>query len=380
MTAEQEHPEIKTLLTALLDGEMTPELQQRLNQLVQTSPQNATVVVDHLLMDSLLGGELGPDSMTAVVDMLSNSESECTTISSPLIAVAPSRLPADRGQVSTSLDSQIAASTGGRLARSVGWLLSVAVAAVLLVMLIDSRSSQAFANASDVIQAAVQAHDSGIERVYSVSTRKKTLLGSGFKAPDDVRVYTQGSEFWVQMNDRSPWSWGRQIDGTIWLAAGRSRAMKIAPEEIGPPLHDIAELYSVNWEALLLSVLDDFDLKKTETESTYEIVAEPRPRNRRWIRRIRIVIDRETKAVRELVLNRRLALFGESVMTFQLLDAHTADESLYRLEGHVDSDARIYTQDTRPDPRRSSLVKWFGSHARRWIIAPDDPDAEEPSP
>lgn len=366
--------ELASLLPDLLDGSLSETQRARLNDLVQSSDEAAVVVVDHLLMDSLLEGELGAESLAAVVDMLGDTGTD--SASAPRQDARHSRSAgstADQAHNHRAAAASRAASPPkqGRLARTIGWLISVAAAAVLLVVASQRGGSEVFADASDVIMAAAAAHDSAVERVYAVTTRKQTLWGD-FQPPKDVRVYTQGNEFWVQMDERPQWSWGRQKDGAIWLALGTTRAMRIAPAEIGAPLHDIAELYSVNWESLLLTLLDGFDLQKSETESTYEIRAEPNRRNRRWIRRLDIVVDRETKAVRKMVLHRRVSVLGESTMTFELLEARTADVSQYRLEGHLTSDAVVYTQASRRDPRRQTLVNHFGQHARRWIIEPSE--------
>ncbi|MCR9200216.1 MAG: hypothetical protein NXI04_16400 [Planctomycetaceae bacterium] len=349
--------ELAALLSALLDGGLDETQQQRLNQLVQSSGQNAALVTDHLLMDSLLDEALGGDALSALVDVLGETETEPTA----------TRRPADPVASDPSGDSV----RGGRAMRTLGWLVSVVVAAMFLVTFMDRGGNEVFADASDVIVAAVAAHESAVERVYSVSTRSRSLLGGAFRHPDDVRVFTQGNQFWVQMNEDPKWSWGRQSDGTIWLALDTQRAMTIAADEIGPPLHEIAELYSVNWESLLLTLLDGFELEKRETESTYEITATPDDRQRRWFRGLEIVVDRETKAVRRLVLHRRKALFGESIMTFELLEARSADASAYRLEGHLSADAVVYSRDSPRDPRLRTLVNRFGNQARRWIVSPD---------
>lgn len=362
--------ELAALLSALLDGRLDEAQQSRLNQLVRSSPQIAAHVADHLLMDSLLDESLGAESLSAVVDMLSEPQTDAT---SPRQATSDAaRAPVDAGHPAKG-------PAPGRAMRTLSWLVSVAVAAMFVVALLERGGNEVLADASDVIVAAVAAHESPVERVYSVSTRSRSLLGGAFRHPDDVRVFTQGNQFWVQMNEDPEWSWGRQSDGTIWLALGRQRAMTIAADEIGPPLHEIAELYSVNWESLLLTLLDGFELEKRETESTYEITATPGDRQRRWFRGLQIVVDRETKAVRRLVLHRRKALFGESIMTFELLEARSAHASAYRLEGHLSAEAVVYSRDSPRDPRLRTLVNRFGNQARRWIVSPDDSNTKSNS-
>ena len=62
--------ELAALMSALLDGGLNHEEQIRLNHLIQSSDDVAAQVADHLLMDSLLDETLGPDSLSAMVDML----------------------------------------------------------------------------------------------------------------------------------------------------------------------------------------------------------------------------------------------------------------------------------------------------------------------
>ena len=67
MTA-RERPEdrIKWLTSQLVDGDASSDEIAELNRLVQSDPNGAALVVDHLLLDSLLSEELGTESLTVL--------------------------------------------------------------------------------------------------------------------------------------------------------------------------------------------------------------------------------------------------------------------------------------------------------------------------
>lgn len=94
------------------------------------------------------------------------------------------------------------------------------------------------------------------------------------------------------------------------------------------------------------------------------------------IRRATIEIDRETKAVRRLVLEREFRWYGKSTATFTLVETRPADEDRYGPHGHLDEPARIIDRATSLSERRALLSQWFGSQANRWIRVPEEaPDA-----
>jgi hypothetical protein len=145
--------------------------------------------------------------------------------------------------------------------------------------------------------------------------------------------------------------------------------MRIEPDEVGPMLQDIADLYSLNLESLLQGVLEGHELEKPVTHRTTHVIkATPKSSNRGWVREATIEVDQETKAVRRLVVRRLAPRRGYATITFTLVDARLPDESQYRLEGHVSEPDRVLTRESRPDQRRVLLENWCGPLARGWII------------
>jgi len=52
------------------------------------------------------------------------------------------------------------------------------------------------------------------------------------------------------VNGAGSYGWGG-ADGTIWLTLGPQRAMRIEPDEIGPSLQSLSNVFSLELESLL---------------------------------------------------------------------------------------------------------------------------------
>jgi hypothetical protein len=242
---------------------------------------------------------------------------------------------------------------------------------ILLVVIVAGRTEkEAFADATQIVQAAVHAHAEPVERVYAVNVERDDSSAVPSALPNDVRVSTLGNRFWVEIRSpRGHLCFGRGEDGEIWVALGRWRGMRIEPDEVGPMLQDIADLYSLNLESLLQGVLEGHEFERPVTEGTTRVIkATPKSSNRGWVRDVTIEVDQETKAVRRLVVQRLAPRGGSATVTFTLVDARLPDESQYRLEGHVSESDRVLTRDSRPDRRRVLLENWIGPLAKGWIV------------
>jgi hypothetical protein len=257
--------------------------------------------------------------------------------------------------------------------QNASWI--VAVAALILVIAISTVSTEkeAFADATRIVQAAVQAHAEPVERVYLVNVERDDPSPALSALPKDVRVSTLGNSFWVEIkSSRGLLCFGRGEDGEIWLALGRWRGIRIEPDEVGPMLQDLADLYSLNLESLLQGVLEGHKLETLATQSTSRVIkATPNPSNRGWVRDVTIELDLETKAVRRLIVQRFAPRRGSATTTFTLVDASLPDVSQYRLEGHVTEPDRVLTRESRPDRRREILENWIGPLAKGWIVEND---------
>jgi hypothetical protein len=341
----------RQLIAEFIDGELSAADAAELSRLMKTDPRHAEQVVDQLLLDSLLSEELGSESLTALVD---------------LVADAPPR----------GARLQAAASTGvfrlprgsRRFWQSLGGV--AVVAALMAAFLLGRWESSALANAATIVEAAREIHAAPVERIYIVRTERSATGDAGFPIPRDVRVATQGDRFYVEMNHgERRWFWGLDANGAIWLTLGPRRAIIVDQEECGAPLQYISHLYTLNLESLLQNFLKHCTLIHEEGPgAAHSITAIPR---RRWraggLRKATIDVDRETKAVRRLVIERDSPQHGASTVTFTLVDVRAPDEAKYRPEGHLVEPFRLLTRETQPDKRRELLLNWFGPAAERWL-------------
>ncbi len=342
----------RELISLLIDGGLSEVEAAELNDLVQSDGNRLELVANQLVLDSLLIEEIGAESLTALVDLVGESLSA----DADSAAARPLKSPLPfKGRPN-------------RILKYLGWLLST-TAVVVVAFLIGRAENSAVADAATIVRAAKQIHEEPVERIYVVQVERSAADSAEFLPVQDVRVTTQGDRFYVEMNrGERRWVWGRDADGAMWLTLGSRRAIVVAPDEIGVPLQYISDLYSLNIETLLDNVLKNCRLQYSDgAGSSHVITAIPTRRWQSWMRSATVEVDRETKAVRRLVIERRTPQQGLSTVTFTLVDARTADESKYRAEGHLSEPSRFLTRDTQPDRRREFMSNWFGPHAERWI-------------
>ena len=351
---------ISYLISQLVDGEPSRETLDELNELVLSDTSSANLVVDHLILDSLLSDDLSRDSLTTLIDFVADPEVTADSLN-------PDKDPVHRKPREASNSRR--RSTSWHI-RNASWIVAVA-AVILVVAIIAGRSEkEAYADATQIVQAAVHAHAEAVERVYLVNVERHDSSAVPSTLPNDVRVATLGNRFWVEIRSlRGHLYFGCGEDGEIWVALGQWRGMRIEPDEVGPMLQDIADLYSLNLESLLQGVLEGHELERPVMEGTTRVIkATPKSSNRGWVRGVTIEVDQETKAVRRLVVQRRALRGGSATVTFTLVDARLPDELQYRLEGHVTEPDQVMTHESRPDRRRMLLENWIGPLAKGWIV------------
>lgn len=360
MTSEEDHPaeRVKRLMSQFVDGELSSDETAELNELVNSDPSRLEMVADQLLLDSLLTEELGVESMTALVDLVSDAE---------IPIVADSRVSTVTARCGAWLGNW-RKNSAIRLLKPAGWF--IAISAMILVAFVAGRwENSAFADASSLVRAAMVTHAEPIERVYVVDVERAESFIPDFATPRDVRVMTQGDRFWVEMSrGEKRWMWGQDADDAIWMTLGLRRALRIERDELGVPLQYISDIYSLNLETLLDSVLQHFQVTySSDSGPTHVITATARRRWQGRLREMTIEVEKETRVIRKLVIRRNIPQHGESTVTFTLVDSRVPDETLYRPEGHLTEPFRILTRVTQPDKRREMLTSWFGSMADRWI-------------
>jgi hypothetical protein len=349
------------LVSQLVDGDLSREELDELDVLVQSDALAAQVVVDHILLDSLLSEDLCPEALTSLIDLVSAPQAETTNLNRQPQAGERSRSPAAR----------LGRRTGARLyRRAATCVLAVTALILAIVVFLGRPEGEAHADATQLVRAALHGHAERVERVYVVDVEWEEPSTAQLALSRDVTVSTMGDRFWVESTGVRRFSLGRESDGTIWVALGRRRAVRIKPDEIGPLLHDIADIYSLNLESLLQGVLLGHELERMASEDGIHIIeATPKPDNFRWIRAVTIELDQETKAVRRLVMQRRAPLRASARVTFTLVAARPPDESKYQLEGHLREPHWVLSRDSRPDRRLAVLENWIGPLAKGWIVA-----------
>lgn len=363
------------LLSTLLDGELTADEFAELQSLLTSSPAEMVEVVDHLLLDALLDDEVGPQTVAALIDVVAEVEPEPRSVFLP-VEVAAGGSPGVPGEARQRPPGETVV-RGPVLGTWRRLLAGVSLVALLGlgVVLFQRQATTALAKPASLIRAAGATHAQAVERVYLVSTERLSATPDGGVAREmrDVRVMTLGNRFYVEMNrGQRRLVWGRNDDNGVWICLGARQAVIVEPDEIGAPLEYLANLYSLNLESLLESFLRNCDLQRQDSSSaTHVIEVLPRwPMRGRWLRSALIEIDRETKVVRRLTIERETPQQGSQVITFQLVDSRVAEETRYRPEGHLAEPFQLLTRHSQPDQRRELLRGWFSPLSERWIKTP----------
>jgi hypothetical protein len=370
------------------DGDSADDVAAELADLLRASPADRDALVEQLLLDSLLRDELGSESLSALVDIVADGEpgpqvgaagaavSSVGDGTSGAVMIDKIGMNDVTGRSRESRPLPAAPRPGVPRWRTLGWA-GAAVAGLASIMIgVALRDPAGAASAAHVIQVAEVVHAEPVERVYLVDVVREADATADLVPPRDVRVATQGDRFYVEMRrgDRH-WFWGRDAAGAIWMTVGRKHAIVVDSVEQGMALRYLGDLYTLNLETLLSTFRRKCRLAHSNgSAGTHVIEIMPSVTTERGgIRRATIEIDRETKAVRRLVLERDFRWHGKSTATFTLVETRPADEDRYGPHGHLDAPARIIDHATSLSERRALLSQWFGSQANRWIRVPEEP-------
>ncbi len=251
------------------------------------------------------------------------------------------------------------------------WLLGLAAAAAVLLAFLGGlylRSVQASPEA--IVREARAVHALPIDRCYLVQWMP--LPGADFPAlpvraqPRETRLWTRGDRFWISStNPERQWAWGRDEQGSVWLALGHKHGVRFEPDEVPEPLAVACDINSLELETLLNDVLNSFRLVQLPPEmpdgaAAHRIRAVPGSfRPLRGIGGALLEID-ETRVVRRLILRRMR--FGQPLarVTFTLVETTVQPDSAYQLEGHLQPGAPVYTQDNHRLLRDRLMRNFFG--------------------
>lgn len=246
----------------------------------------------------------------------------------------------------------------------------IAAAVLLVVFLMPSAEVRA----EHAIREAEAALRLPVERCYLVEVRPDgDGVGEDVLPTRTMRVWAAEDKFRVEMTRGNfRWSWGRDADGVVWLTSNPQRGLRIAPDEQGPGLLWMAELYGLRPETLLSQILAHCRLREDPRPgANYPRVihAEPRAAARQvWLRSATLELDAETKAVRRLTLKRaNKADGGTTTVTFTLIDTRPVEHARYGLEGNLVEPFQIYDLNIQPERRREILARWVGQHVDAWL-------------
>lgn len=353
------NPRFMELMSKMLDDAILDDELVELYSIVAENPPLRSQFVDHLLLDTFLDENLGREPLTALVDLVGDA-ANASIEKKPLSA-------AQSEHSKSSLHPKTRRTT-----RIAGWLVMAASLLILAWFVTSSSNREAFASATQIVEAAMHTHAAPIERVYIVDVKRGEANNSRFEFPRDVRVATQGDRFWVQMRGFRDWAWGRNDQGAIWMTLGPKRAVVVNPQEMGAPLRHIGDLCTLNLETLLKNFLKHCRLEMSDgpADSTIIVATPHKQWSSRPLQRATIEVDRETKAIRKLVIEREFER-SSSIATFTLVDSRLADESRYGPEGHLVEPYRIFSAETNAPRRRELINSWFGAISEQWMQIPE---------
>lgn len=250
-------------------------------------------------------------------------------------------------------------------------ITTLTVSALLFAAFLLGRfESTVEASPADLLRAAMETHAGPVERVYLVTVERAAFPAPAFALPTEARVSVLGDRFRVEMNrGERRMLWGRDATGTVWMVTHFGRGLQIAPSEAGPGLEQLSDIYSLNLETLLDDVLAHCRLEREDSSpSVHRIRANAVRPGRGGIVAAEIEVDRETKAIRKLVIERNRPQRWGMKVTFRLTESQAADESQYAIEGHLPKNARVMTREFQNDRRREILAAWLGGPAERWVL------------
>jgi len=255
--------------------------------------------------------------------------------------------------------------------RRAGTIAALAVLAALLFIGTFYVPSQreALASPAEVVQAARAVYKPGDTRCYRVTltlpARLKEAIPLLAHEASPRTLCTRGDRFVVEPGFGGKGAWGRDATGRIWVAPTNDGVAVFDVSELPLPLQNAVKIHELELGPLLDDVLADFDLTWSEPPNlpadTYTITATRHTQAGPFrIASAKLVIERETKLIRSLTVNRQL--LGESGATgvFNLISAVAKDDAAYSPESHVKPGAPVYDR-SKPMQRRRFILQHIGS-------------------
>jgi hypothetical protein len=257
-----------------------------------------------------------------------------------------------RDQQSTgSLRRRFLSVGGRRYALAAGIFLAVATCFYLVF---SPEPAGAYALVRDAEQALGQAKD----RCYRVSSdvppawlKSNPFLGSG----DETLVFTRGDRFRVVTKDHGrEIAWGQDEKRNVWVVDNGLVGFNFEQGEAPQLLGRQRAYLSLNVRQLVKRFLDDFDLtfengRAAEGKQMVRVHARRKPEKESIpISSAWIEIDRKTKIIRRLELERAKPGLRPGGFTFTLVEQTALADDAYRVEGNLAEGGEVFGTDRKP--------------------------------
>jgi hypothetical protein len=252
--------------------------------------------------------------------------------------------------------------------RRLGPFVGLAAAVCLLVTLWPDNVVRA--DPAAIVSEARSVHHLPLDRVYLVET---TRVDADDSPPTRIaRLFTRGDRFWIQGGLPGPaWAAGQEESGDVWIALSPRRGVRIAADEVGRGLAYWCEFHALRPERLLGEILRGFTLTREPAVagSTVDVITAVRRPGpfAQPLKRAKLEIDRESKALRRAVLEREFPGRAAVTTTYTLIETRTEDDARYSLEGHLTAPYEVYTRSHEPGRRRDAVERLFGPRAKMWL-------------
>ncbi|AMV25662.1 hypothetical protein VT84_14790 [Gemmata sp. SH-PL17] len=259
---------------------------------------------------------------------------------------------------------------GGRSWRRVASVVGFVglAAAVLIAVVTLSGPREVVASPAQVVRGARDAYTRTDTRCYRVTIELPPRLREAFPLlalDTSPRILcTRGDRFYVQPGFGGRGSWGSDGSGRVWVAPTTEGAVAFDESELPVALRNAVKIHELEVGSLLDEVLADFDLTWAEPPArdadTYSVTAVRRGDVRPLqIASAELVIEKQTKVVRSLVVRRKALGEGTTAFTFELIETVSKDDAAFNPEGHIKPGAPVYDR-TKPNPRRRLLIQQIG--------------------
>lgn len=245
--------------------------------------------------------------------------------------------------------------------------LGALAAAVLIGVfaLSGPREVVAAPTPAEVVQDARGAYSRNDTRCYRVTVDAQAREAFPLLAQDVERTLcTRGDRFVVEPGFGGKGAWGRDSAGRVWVAPTTDGAAAFDESELPAVLRTAVKIHELEPDTLLDEVLASFELVWSEPPApgaeTYSVTATRRgevPPLR--LASAELVIEKGTKRVRSLVLNRRGLGSAHATLTFTLVATVGRDDAVFTPEGHIRRGAPIYDR-SKPLLRHRLLRQHLG--------------------